>query len=142
MAKKIKTVLKLNLEAGKANPAPPIGPVLGQHGVPIMDFCKQYNEATKDKMGEIVPALLTVYQDRSFTFVLKKAPVSEYIKKALKIPKGSSEPGKNFIKKELKDKDLTEIAKEKMEDFNTKDIEAAKNIIAGTARSMGVKISN
>lgn len=140
MAKKIKTFLKLNIEAGKANPAPPIGPMLGQQGIPIMDFCKQYNEKTKDKMGEIIPALITVYEDRSFTFVLKKAPVSEYIKKALNIKKGATTPGKESLKQELNDQQLTQIAQEKMEDFNTHNIEAAKKIVAGTARSMGIKI--
>jgi len=141
MAKKVKTILKLNIEAGKANPAPPIGPMLGQHGIPIMDFCKQYNDKTKDKMGEVVPAVITVYEDRSFTFVLKKAPVSEYIKKALKVKKGSHNPGKDILKETLTDSQLIEIAKEKMEDFNTNDIEAAKKIVAGTARSMGIKVS-
>jgi large subunit ribosomal protein L11 len=139
MAKKIKTKLKLNIQAGKANPAPPLGPALGQHGVAIMDFCKQYNEKTKDKMGEIVPAVVTIFEDRSFTFVLKKAPVSEYIRKALKVDKGSQAPGRDMLKQILNDKLLTQIAQEKMEDFNTKDIEAAKKIVAGTARSMGVK---
>ena len=142
MAKKIKTVLKLNIEAGKANPAPPVGPMLGQHGIPIMDFCKQYNDKTKDQMGQVVPAVITVYEDRSFTFILKKAPVSEYIKKALKIQKGSQTTGKNNLKQKLTQAQLEEIAKEKMEDFNTNDLSAAKKIIAGTARSMGVEISN
>jgi large subunit ribosomal protein L11 len=141
MAKKVKTILKLNIEAGKANPAPPIGPVLGQHGVAIMEFCKSYNEKTKDRMGEVIPAVVTVYEDRSFDFVLKKAPVAEYIKKALKIDKGSGTPGKDTKKIVISDEQLTEIAKEKMEDFNTTNIEAAKKIVAGTARSMGVKIS-
>ncbi|MGI5828221.1 MAG: 50S ribosomal protein L11 [Patescibacteria group bacterium] len=140
MAKKVKTILKLNLPAGKANPAPPVGPVLGQHGIAIMEFCKEYNEKTKDRMGEVVPALITVYEDRSFDFVLKKAPVAEFIKKALKIEKGSGEPGKNMLTPTLSDEQLTEIAKEKMEDFNTTDLEAAKKIVAGTARSMGVKV--
>jgi len=140
MAKKVKTVLKLNLQAGKANPAPPIGPILGQHGVAIMDFCKAYNDRTKDRMGEIVPAMVTIYEDRSFDFVLKKAPVSEYIKKALKIDKGSSAPGRQILKQTITDEQLTKIAEEKMEDFNTKDLEAAKKIVMGTARSMGVKI--
>ena len=142
MAKKVKTILKLNIQAGKANPAPPIGPVLGQHGIAIMDFCKQYNDKTKDRMGEIVPVLLTVYEDRSFDFVLKKAPVSEYIKKALKVDKGSQAPGKDILKQKLTQANLEEIAKEKMEDFNTTDIEAAKKIVAGTARSMGIEVQS
>lgn len=139
MAKKVKTILKLNIEAGKANPAPPIGPVLGQHGIAIMEFCKQYNERTKDRMGEMIPALLTVYEDRSFDFVLKKAPVTEYIKKALKVAKGSGTPGKEILKQTLSASQVEEIAKEKMEDFNTTNIEAAKKIVLGVARSMGIK---
>lgn len=139
MAKKVKTILKLNIEAGKANPAPPISPVLGQHGIAIMEFCKQYNERTKDRMGEIVPALLTVYEDRSFDFVLKKAPVAEYIKKALKVAKGSGAPGKENLKQALTSSQIEEIAKEKMEDFNTTNLDAAKKIVIGTARSMGIK---
>lgn len=140
MAKKVKTILKLNISAGKANPAPPIGPVLGQHGVAIMDFCKAYNEKTKDRMGEIIPAMVTVYEDRSFDFVLKKAPVAEFIKKELGTDKGSSAPGRQILKQVLNDEQLTKIAKEKMEDFNTQDVEQAKKIVAGTARSMGIKI--
>jgi len=139
MAKKVKTILKLNLPAGQANPAPPIGPALGQHGINIMEFCNAYNEKTKDRRGEVVPAVITVYEDRSFDFVLKKAPVSEYIKKKIKIKAGSGEPNKKKVGK-LTDQQLTEIAEEKMDDFNTKDVEAAKKIVAGTARSMGVEI--
>ena len=141
MAKKVKTILKLNIPGGKANPAPPIGPVLGQHGVAIMDFCKAYNDKTKDRMGEIIPALVTIYEDRSFDFILKKAPVAEFIKKALKTDKGSGAPGREILKQTLNNEQLTEIAKEKMEDFNTTDIEQAKKIVAGTARSMGVKVA-
>jgi len=140
VAKKIKTTLKLNLPAGAANPAPPIGPALGQHGVAIMDFCQKYNQATKDMpKGQIIPALVTIYEDRSFKFVLKKPPVSEYIKKRLNIKKGSSEPHKTKVGK-LSQKDLEEIAKEKMDDLNTQGLEAAKKIVAGSARSMGVEI--
>ena len=138
MAKKVKTILKLNLPAGKANPAPPIGPALGQHGINIMEFCNAYNEKTKNLQGQIIPAVITVYEDRSFVFELKKAPVAEYIRKALKLKKGSGEPNKNKVGK-LTTQQLTEIAKEKMADFNTSDLEAAKKIVAGTARSMGVE---
>jgi len=139
MAKKVKIILKLNIAGGKANPAPPIGPALGQHGVAIMEFCKQYNEATKDRMGEVIPALVTIYEDRSFTFILKKPPVSELIKKSLKIDKGSSKAGKEMLKQTLTQEQAEAIAKDKMEDLNTKDIEAAKKIVFGTARSMGIK---
>ena len=137
MAKKVKTILKLNIEAGKANPAPPIGPALGQHGVNIMEFCQAYNAQTKEMKG-IIPAELTIYEDRSFDFVLKKPPVSEYIKKAIKKDKGSQEPGRKIAGK-LTSKDLEAIAKEKMSDFNTTDLEQAKKIVAGSARSMGVE---
>lgn len=140
MAKKVKTILKLNLPAGAANPAPPVGPALGQHGINIMEFCNAYNEKTSKMRGQIVPALITVYEDRSFTFELKKAPVSEYIKKKLNLKAGSGEPNKKKVGK-LTQQQLTEIAKEKMVDFNTTDLEAAKKTVAGTARSMGVEIS-
>lgn len=141
MAKKVKTIIKLNLEAGKANPAPPIGPILGQHGVAIMDFCKAYNEKTKERMGEVIPALVTIYEDRSFDFILKKPPVSALIKKALRIDKGSGLAGRTPVKQMLTADQVTEIAKDKMEDFNTTDIEMAKRMVQGTARSMGVKLS-
>lgn len=138
MAKKVKVVLKLNLPAGKANPAPPIGPALGQHGIAIMEFCKQYNERTKTLNG-IVPAVITIYEDRSFDFVLKKPPVSEFIKKELKLESGSKTPGRETIAT-LTQAQLTKIARAKMEDLNANgNIEAAKKIIAGTARSMGIK---
>lgn len=138
MAKKVKTILKLNIQASKANPAPPIGPALGQHGVAIMDFCKAYNTQTKDMQG-LIPAEITIYEDRTFTFVLKKPPVSEYIKKKLNLTKASNEAGKKEVGK-LSQKGLEEIAKEKIEDLNTSSLEAAKRIVAGTAKSMGVKI--
>jgi len=138
MAKKIKTTLKLNIEAGKANPAPPVGPMLGQHGVNIMDFCSKYNAQTKQMRG-IVPAVLTIYEDRSFEFILKKPPVSEYIKKKLGLKKGSSLTGKEKVGS-LSQKDLEEIAKEKIEDLNTIDLESAKKIVAGSAKSMGVEV--
>jgi len=138
MAKKIKTVLKLNIEAGKATPAPPIGPTLGQHGVNIMEFCQAYNNQTKSQKG-IIPAQLTIYQDRSFDFVLKKPPLSEYIKSKLNIKKASSQAGRETAGS-LSQKDLEEIAREKMSDFNTTDLEAAKKIVAGSAKSMGVTV--
>ena len=141
MAKKIKTILKLNLPAGKANPAPPIGPALGQHGVNIMEFCNQYNEATKDKMGQVIPVELTVYEDRSFTFVTKLPPVSELIRQSLKIKKGSSNTGKDFVG-ELSIDQIKKIAEIKLPDLNTNDLDAAIRIIAGTARSMGIKVPN
>ena len=138
MPKKVKTIIKLNLPAGTANPAPPIGPALGQHGINIMEFCNAYNEKTKDQKGEMVPAVITVYEDRSFIFELKKAPVAEYIKKKLNLKKGSGEPNKDKVGK-LTSQQLEEIAKEKMDDLNTSDLEAAKKIVAGTARSMGIE---
>jgi large subunit ribosomal protein L11 len=139
MAKKVKVVLKLNLKAGEANPAPPVGPALGQHGINIMDFCRQYNEKTKDKKGQVIPAEVTIYEDRSFTFVTKLPPVSEYIKKAAKLEKGSGKAGQESVGV-LKKTDLEAIAKEKMADMNTADLEKAKKIVAGSARSMGVKV--
>lgn len=140
MPKKIKTTLKLNLKAGETNPAPPVGPALGQHGVNIMQFCQEYNKATQDKKGQIIPAVITIYADRTFSFFTKLPPVAELIKKRLKLEKASGEAGKTFVG-ELSQKDLETIAKEKMPDLNTKDLEQAKKIVAGTARSMGIKIS-
>ena len=139
MPKKVKTQIKINAKGGAANPAPPIGPALGQHGVNIMDFCRQYNEKTKDKKGQVIPAVITIYEDRSFTFITKLPPVSEYIKKYTKLEKGSEKPGQDMVGT-LKQADLESIAKEKIEDLNTKDIEQAKKIISSTARSMGIKI--
>lgn len=141
MAKKIKTVIKLNLKAGEATPAPPVGPALGQHGVPIMDFIKQYNAATEDKKGQVIPAVITVYEDRSFTFVTKLPPVSEMIKKKLKIEKGSGKTGRETIAK-LTKAQAEEIAKEKRKDLNASSLEAAVKIIEGTARSMGIEIES
>ncbi len=138
-AKKVKTVLKLNLPAGEASPAPPVGTALGQHGVQIMDFVKAYNDKTSDMRGQMVPAVITIYEDRSFDFELKKAPVAEFIRKELGIEKGSGEPNQKFVG-ELTNDQLKKIAEEKMDDLNTDDIESAKKIIAGTARSMGVTI--
>jgi len=139
MAKKIKTVVKVNLPAGEATPAPPLGPALGQHGVAIMEFVKQYNERTAEMKGNIVPAVITIYEDRSFEFVTKLAPVSEMIKKELGLEKGSGATPRE-IAGELTDAQLTKIAQEKIKDLNTDNIEDAKKIVAGTAKSMGVTI--
>lgn len=139
MAKPIKTKIKLQIPAGKAIPAPPVGPALGQHGLPIQDFCNQFNERTKDKMGDIIPVEITVYEDRTFDFITKTPPASDLIKKAIKLSKGSKEPHKKKVG-ELTDEQLTQIAETKMQDLNADDISAAKKIIAGTARSMGVTI--
>ncbi len=138
--KKVKTIIKVNLKAGEATPAPPVGPILGQHGVAIMDFIKAYNERTADMKGQVVPALITIYEDRTFDFEIKKAPVADMIKKALGLEKGSGTTPRDIVGTLPKSK-LEEIAKEKMDDLNTKDLEAAKKIVAGTARSMGVKIA-
>jgi len=141
MAKKVKVILKLNLPAGAANPAPPVGPSLGQHGVNIMQFCQAYNEKTKDQKGQIIPAVITIYEDRSFTFVTKLPPVSEMIKQALKIKLGAKIPGKEVVGT-LSKSQLEEITKLKMQDMNTANLEAAMKTVMGTARSMGVKIAN
>ena len=133
------TVIKLQVSGGQANPAPPVGPALGQHGINIQQFCVQFNEKTKDRMGETVPVEITVYEDRSFTFIMKTAPASELIKKAAGIPKGSSKPLTDKVGKISKDQ-VREIAKKKMSDLNTTDEEAAMRIIEGTARQMGVEV--
>ena len=137
--KKIKTIIKLNLPAGEATPAPPLGPTLGQHGLPIMDFVKSYNEKTKDQKGNIVPVVLTVYVDRTYTFETKLAPVSAMIKKELGLEKGSGEAGKVEAGRLTKDQ-VRKIAENKLPDLNTSDIDAAAKIVEGTARSMGIKI--
>ena len=141
MAKKVKVILKLNFPAGAANPAPPVGPSLGQHGVNIMQFCQAYNEKTKDQKGQIIPAVITIYEDRSFTFITKLPPVSEMIKQALKIKLGAKIPGKEVVGT-LSKSQLEEITKLKMQDMNTANLEAAMKTVMGTARSMGVKIAN
>ena len=141
MAKKIKIILKLNLAAGEATPAPPVGPALGQHGVPIMEFIKEYNAKTAKMKGQIIPAVITVYEDRSFTFVTKLPPVAAMIKKKLSLQKGSGKPNTEKVGKLTKSQ-LEEIAKEKMADLNANDVEAAKKIVAGTARSMGIDVEN
>lgn len=139
MAKKIKAVVKLNLAAGAATAAPPAGPVLGQHGVPIMDFIRQYNDATKDKKGQIIPVVITIYEDRTFTFVTKLPPVAELLKNTLKIKSGSGQPNKNKVGK-LTQAQLEDIASKKMGDLNTTNVESAKKVIMGTARSMGIEV--
>lgn len=140
MAKKVKTILKLNLPAGAATPAPPVGPALGQHGVAIMDFVKQYNDKTASQKGTVLPAVITIFEDRSFTFVVKTPPAAVLLKKALKVESGAKTTGREKIGK-VSPAQLEEIAKTKMADLNAKDLEAAKKVIAGTARSMGIEIS-
>jgi len=139
MAKKIKTVVKLQIEAGKANPAPPVGPALGQHGLNIQDFCMKFNERTKDKTGNIIPAEITIYEDRTFEFVLKTPPASDLLKKAAKIEKGAANPLKDKAGK-ISRAQIREIAETKMPDLNANDIEGAMKIVEGTARSMGIKV--
>ncbi len=139
MAKEIKQLVKLQIPGTKATPAPPVGTALGPHGVNIQDFVVRFNDATKDRPGEVVPVELTIYTDRTFDFILKTAPASELIKKALKLEKGSGKPLQDKVGV-LTDAQLTAIAKAKMTDLNTDDIESAKRTIAGTARQMGVKI--
>lgn len=137
--KKVKTILKLNLQAGLANPAPPTGPALGQHGVNIMDFVNQYNEQTKDRRGETVPAVVTIFEDRSFTIELKTAPVADLIKQTLNLKKGSGEPNKEKVG-ELTMDQVKQIAEKKMADMNTDKIDSVINTVLGTARSMGVTV--
>lgn len=139
MAKKIKTIIKLNLPAGEATPAPPVGPALGQHGLAIMDFVKAYNDATRDQKGNIIPAVITIYEDRSFTFVTKLPPVSAMIKKTLNLPKGSKKPGRESFGT-LTLNQARAIAAEKLKDLNTDNLDAAINSVLGTARSMGIKV--
>ncbi|MFH2019019.1 MAG: 50S ribosomal protein L11 [bacterium] len=139
MAKKIKTILKVFPMGGSANPAPPIGPALGQHGVNIMDFVNQYNKKTEDKKGQLIPAEITIYEDRSFTFVLKLPPVSAMIKKELGLKQGSGVPNKEKVGK-LTRAQLEKIASEKLPDLNTTSLDAAMKSVAGTARSMGVEV--
>ncbi|KKQ36633.1 MAG: 50S ribosomal protein L11 [Candidatus Roizmanbacteria bacterium GW2011_GWA2_37_7] len=138
MAKKIKTQFKLNLPAGEATPAPPVGPALGQHGIPIMEFIKEYNAKTADKKGNIIPAVITVYEDRSFDFITKLPPVAAMIKKTLKLEKGSGVPNTEKVGK-LTKAQIEEIAQEKLGDLNTDDLAAAVAIVRGTAGSMGVE---
>lgn len=140
MAKKVKTIIKLNIPAGEATAAPPVGPALGQHGLPIMDFVRAFNEKTKDQKGTILPAVITVYEDRTFSFIVKKPPVAELIKKAAGLEKGAQTTGKETVGK-LTRAQAQKIAEVKLPDLNTKDLDAAVRIVEGTAKSMGVEIT-
>jgi large subunit ribosomal protein L11 len=139
MAKKVKAIIKLQIEAGKATPAPPVGPALGQHGVNIMAFCKDYNEQTSAHAGSIIPVEITVYEDRSFIFITKTPPASDLLKRALSVEKGSSTAGQQKVGTLPREK-INEIARIKMKDLNAVDIEGAARIIEGTARSMGIDV--
>lgn len=141
MAKKIKVVIKLQIAGGKANPAPPVGPALGQHGLNIQEFCTKFNEKTKDRLGEVVPVVITVFEDRSYTFVTKTPPVSDLLKKAAKIEKGSGEPNKKKVGKVTRAQ-IEEIAKRKMPDLNAKDVAGAMRMVEGTAKNMGLTVEN
>ncbi|PKQ27938.1 MAG: 50S ribosomal protein L11 [Candidatus Anoxymicrobium japonicum] len=139
MAKKVMTVIKLQISAGQANPAPPVGPALGQHGVNIMEFCKQYNARTMSELGQIVPVEISVYEDRSFTFVTKTPPAAKLLLDAAGLEKGSGEPNRNSAGTITLDK-VREVARQKLPDLNTNDIEAATRILEGTARSLGLEV--
>jgi large subunit ribosomal protein L11 len=139
VAKKVKGFIKLQLPAGKANPAPPVGPALGQHGVNIMEFCKAYNERTKDMPGQVIPVIITVFEDRSFEFILKTPPVSDLLKKAAGIEKGSGEPNKSKVGTVTLDQ-VKQIAQTKLKDLNTISIDSAIKSVLGSARSMGVEV--
>ena len=141
MAKKVSGYIKLQIPAGQANPAPPVGPALGQQGVNIMEFCKAFNAATQDKAGIITPVVITVYSDRSFTFITKTPPAAVLLKKKAGVPKGSSEPNREKVGK-VTESDLREIAEIKMKDLNANSLEMAMEMIRGTARSMGLEVSN
>jgi len=139
MAKKVVTLIKLQVPGGQANPAPPIGPALGQHGVNIMDFCKQFNDKTKDKQGTVVPVVISVYQDKSFSFIMKSPPVANLLKTAAGLAKAASNPKLEKIGKVTKTQ-AADIAKTKMQDLNTDTVEAAVRMVEGTARSMGIEV--
>jgi large subunit ribosomal protein L11 len=141
MPKKVSAVVRLTIPAGTATPAPPVGTALGPHGIKMQEFCSEFNEKTKDKKGSLIPAVITIYEDRSFDFIIKEPPVSDMIKKKLSIQKGSSKTPSESVG-QLSQSQLQEIAEAKMPDFNTTDIEMAKKIVAGTAKSMGVTINN
>jgi len=138
MAKKIKTYIKLNIKGGEATPAPPVGSALGPHGLPIMEFVKAFNDKTKDSKGVVTPTVITVYEDRTFSFITKKPPVAELIKMALKIQKGADKPGRGSVAK-LTRAQVEEIATTKMSDLNTNDVAQASRVVQGTARSMGIE---
>jgi large subunit ribosomal protein L11 len=137
--KKVSAIVKLQIRAGQATPAPPVGTALGQHGVNIMDFCRQYNEATQAQMGQVIPVEMTIYEDRSFSFITKQPPAAELIKQAAGIEKGSGEPNRNKVAR-LSQAQVRQIAESKMKDLNAVDVDMAMRIIAGTARSMGVDV--
>ncbi len=139
MAKKVRAVVKLQIAAGGANPAPPVGPALGQHGINIMAFCKEYNERTSTQVGSIIPVEITIFDDRSFTFITKTPPTTDLLKKALGVEKGASDSGREKVGELSRDK-LREIARLKAEDLNAVDIEGAERIVEGTARSMGIEV--
>jgi len=139
VAKKVKANIKLQIPAGQANPAPPVGPALGQHGVNIMEFCKAYNAQTQDKIGTIIPVEITVYEDRSYSFILKTPPAAVLIRQAAGVPKGSGVPNRDKVGRITREQ-LRQIAEVKLPDLNANDVEAAMNILAGTARSMGVTV--
>jgi large subunit ribosomal protein L11 len=139
MAKKIVSTVKLQIPAGQANPSPPVGPALGQHGVNIMEFCKAFNAKTQDKQGLIIPVIITVYSDRSFTFIMKTPPASVLLLRAAGVPKGSGEPNRNKVGKVTKDQ-VRQIAETKMADLNANDVDAAALMVEGTARSMGIEV--
>jgi large subunit ribosomal protein L11 len=139
MAKKVRAVVTLQIPAGKANPAPPIGPALGQHGVNIMEFCKDYNARTQDKTGQIIPAQLTIFEDRSFTFILKTPPAADLLRKAAGIDKGSGNPRVEEVGR-VRVADVRKIAETKMPDLNANSVEEAMKIVEGTARSMGIEV--
>src|SRR4051812_23144759 len=141
MARKVLTTIKLQVPGGSANPAPPVGPALGQHGVNIMEFCKSFNAQTQDQNGRIIPVVITVYEDRSFTFITKTPPAAVLIKEAAGIPKGSGEPNRNKVAT-ITQAQVRSIAEAKLEDLNAHDVDQAAKIIAGTARSMGVDVSS
>jgi large subunit ribosomal protein L11 len=137
--KKIQAIVKLQIKAGQATPAPPVGTALGQHGVNIMEFCRQYNEATQAQMGQVIPVELTIYEDRTFSFITKQPPAAELLKSALGLEKGSGEPNRNKVGQVTRAQ-LSQIAERKMADLNAADVEAAMRIIEGTARSMGIEV--
>lgn len=139
MAKKITAIVKLTIPAGTANPAPPVGTALGPHGIQIMEFCKEFNAKTQDQKGSLIPSVITIYEDRSFTFIIKKPPVSDMIKKSLNLPKASQNPGRESAGK-LTNTQVEKIAADKMPDLNTDNLDAAKKTVIGTARSMGIQI--